>query len=90
MSAWYIMSSLGFYQVCPGIPIYTIGRPMVTSAKIKVKNGIFEIIAHNNSAENKYVKEVRLNGKKLNTPFFSHKDIENGGKLEFTMSNTHE
>ena len=90
MSAWYIMSSLGFYQVCPGIPIYTIGRPMVTSAKIKVKNGIFEIIAHNNSAENKYVKEVRLNGKKLDTPFFSHKDIENGGKLEFTMSNTHE
>lgn len=86
MSAWYVMSALGFYQVCPGIPIYTIGRPMIDRALIQVQGGIFEIIVKNNSATNKYVKEVKLNGKKLKTPFFSHADMAKGGKLEFVMS----
>lgn len=93
MSAWYVMSALGFYQVCPGIPMYTLGRPMVDRALIHVKDGakdgIFEIIVKNNSAANKYVKEIKLNGKVLDTPFISHKDIIKGGKLEFIMSNTH-
>lgn len=43
MSAWYVMSALGFYQVAPGIPVYTLGRPMVDRALIHVKGGIFEI-----------------------------------------------
>ncbi len=87
MSAWYLMSALGFYQVCPGDPIYTIGRPIVDGAKIPVEGGVFEIIVLDNNPENKYVKEVRLNGKKLETPFFHHNDIVKGGKLEFLMSN---
>lgn len=86
MSAWYVLSALGFYQVCPGNPIYTIGRPMIDRAVIPVKGGLFEIIVNNNSAANKYVKEVKLNGKILTTPFFTHSDIVKGGKLEFTMS----
>ncbi|MGL5562280.1 MAG: glycoside hydrolase domain-containing protein, partial [Tannerellaceae bacterium] len=49
----------------------------------------FEIIVHDNSPENMYVKEVKLNGKTLNAPFFTHKDIVEGGKLEFFMSPTH-
>ncbi len=89
MSAWYVMSALGFYQVAPGIPVYTLGRPMVDKALIHVKGGIFEILVKNNSAANKYVKEVKLNGKILDTPFISHNDIVKGGKLEFVMSNTH-
>lgn len=88
MSAWYVMSALGLYQVAPGIPQYTLGRPMVDSAKIKVQKGIFEVIAHNNSTKNKYVKEAKLNGQTLTTPFISHKQIANGGKLEFFMSDT--
>lgn len=86
MSAWYVMSALGFYQVSPGIPVYTLGRPMVNKASMHVKGGIFEIVATNNSAANKYVKEVKLNGKVLETPFISHSDIINGGKLEFIMT----
>ncbi|WP_102407691.1 GH92 family glycosyl hydrolase [Parabacteroides bouchesdurhonensis] len=89
MSAWYVMSALGFYQVCPGIPEYTLGRPMVDHAVIHVKGGKFEITVINNTPANKYVKEVKLNGKLLEKPFISHNDIVNGGKLEFIMSNTH-
>ena len=86
MSAWYVMSALGFYQVSPGIPVYTLGRPMVNKASMHVKGGIFEIVATNNNPANKYVKEVKLNGKVLETPFISHSDIINGGKLEFIMT----
>ena len=87
MSAWYVISALGLYQVAPGIPIYTLGRPMVDKAFIKVKNGTFEILVKHNSATNKYIKEVKLNGESLNTLFISHQDIINGGKLEFIMTN---
>ena len=86
MSAWYVMSALGFYQVSPGIPVYTLGRPMVNKASMHVKGGIFEIVATNNNPANKYVKEVKLNGKVLETPFISHSDIIDGGKLEFIMT----
>lgn len=72
MSAWYVMSALGFYQVAPGIPVYTLGRPMIDKALIHVKGGIFEILVKNNSAANKYIKEVKLNGKVLDTPFINH------------------
>ena len=65
MSAWYVMSALGFYQIAPGIPVYTLGRPMIDKALIHVKGGIFEILVKNNSAANKYIKEVKLNGKIL-------------------------
>lgn len=89
MSAWYVMSALGFYQVAPGIPVYTLGRPMVNRAAISVKGGMFEIEVNNNSPENKYIASVKLNGKKLDTPFITHKDIVSGGKLEFDMTNSH-
>ncbi|MDH6534721.1 glycoside hydrolase family 92 protein [Parabacteroides sp. 52] len=89
MSAWYVMSALGFYQVCPGIPVYTLGRPMVHYAKIPVTGGFFEIKVHNNKAKNKYVQSIKLNGKELQTPFITHTDIVNGGKLEFVMTDTH-
>lgn len=89
MSAWYVMSALGFYQVAPGIPVYTLGRPMINHALIRVKGGVFEIRVENNSPENKYIERVLLNGKVLETPFISHKDITKGGKLVFEMTNTH-
>ena len=86
MSAWYVLSALGFYQVCPGIPVYALGRPMVNKASIPVERGVFTIIATNNSAANKYVKEAKLNGKTLETPFIRHSDIVSGGTLEFIMT----
>ncbi|MCG8308355.1 MAG: GH92 family glycosyl hydrolase [Cytophagales bacterium] len=86
MSAWYVLSAIGFYQVCPGDPTYTTGRPIVDRAVITVPGGKFEIIAHNNSRENKYVKQVVLNGNELARPFFSHEDLMKGGTLEFFMT----
>lgn len=89
MSAWYVLSALGFYQVCPGIPVYAIGRPMVDKATIPVVGGYFEIIVKNNSPENKYVKEAKLNGKVLDTLFFPHADLVKGGTLEIEMTAVH-
>lgn len=89
MSAWYVLSALGFYQVCPGIPVYAIGRPMVDKATIPVAGGNFEIIVKNNSPENKYVKEAKLNGKVLDTLFFPHADLVKGGTLEIEMTAIH-
>lgn len=86
MSAWYIMSSLGFYQINPGEPVYTIGRPIVDKARIRIEEGWFEIMVHNNSPQNKYVKEVKLNGKTLESHTFTHRDISDGSRLEIFMS----
>ncbi len=90
MSAWYVMSALGLYQVAPGIPVYTIGRPIVDRAILKVRNGDFEIIVKNNAPANRYVARVLLNGQQLNSPFISHEEIAKGGLLEFEMSATHQ
>ena len=89
MSAWYVLSALGFYQVCPGIPVYAIGRPMVDKATIPVAGGNFQIIVKNNSPENKYVKEAKLNGKVLDILFFPHADLVKGGTLEIEMTAVH-
>lgn len=89
MSAWYVLSALGFYQVCPGIPVYAIGRPIVDKATIPVAGGNFQIIVKNNSPENKYVKEAKLNGKVLDTLFFPHADLVKGGTLEIEMTAVH-
>lgn len=86
MSAWYIMSALGFYQVCPGSPTYHIGRPIVDKAEIKIPDGIFYIIVHNNSKQNKRVVKVVINGRDITKEMtFYHTDIKNRGKLEFWM-----
>lgn len=87
MSAWYIFSSLGFYPVTPGSPIYTLGAPLFTDISLKLENGaIFRISAPNRSKENIYVDEVTLNGTVLNRAFIRHSEIMAGGVLEFTMS----
>ena len=87
MSAWYILNSMGFYQVCPGKPVYSIGRPVFDQAVVNLTNGKkFTVMVKNNSKKNKYIESMLLNGQTLHTPFFSHQDIVNGGTLEITMS----
>lgn len=89
MSAWYVLNSMGFYSYCPGKPYYSIGRPLFDKVDIHLENGkTFTIKSINNSAENKYVQSVKLNGQVLNDLFFSHDDLMNGGSLEITMANT--
>lgn len=87
MSAWYVMSALGFYQICPGDPVYHIGRPVVDVAAIKVKDGVFNIVVNNNSRDNKRVSKVVINGKNITKEMcFEHSEIKNGGKLEIWMT----
>jgi len=86
MSAWYILSSLGFYPVAPGSTQYAIGSPVVNGAQLKLENGAtFTIKVINQSEKNIYVKKVLLNGKELKSMFFDHKDIVAGGELVFYM-----
>lgn len=89
MSAWYVLSALGFYQVEPAGGKYIFGSPVVDEAIIKVKDGKqFKIVAKNNSSENKYIQSVTLNGKDYDKYYIDFKDIEKGGTLEFTMGAT--
>ncbi len=89
MSAWYILSALGFYQVAPSIPNYDFGTPLFKEAKIHLENGAtFTIKAANVSEKNIYIKSVKLNGKDLRQTFFAHRDLMNGGVLEFEMTDT--
>ncbi|KAA6303065.1 MAG: hypothetical protein EZS26_000668 [Candidatus Ordinivivax streblomastigis] len=86
MSAWYVLNSMGFYSYCPGIPYYSIGRPLFDEVKIKLENGnVFTIRVTNNSESNKYIQSVKLNGKPLDVLFFSHEDLMAGGLLEIKM-----
>jgi predicted alpha-1,2-mannosidase len=86
MSAWYILSSLGFYEVCPGSNQYVIGSPCVSDATIRLDNGkTFSIKAPALSKENIYIQSVTLNGAPLNKTWFTHSDIINGGEIIFMM-----
>ncbi len=87
MSAWYVFSSLGFYPFCPGSGEYVIGSPLVKNAEIRLKDGkIFKITVKKQSPDHIYVKEVRLNGKKLTNWILPASEILKGGELEFVMS----
>ena len=87
MSAWYLLNSMGFYSYCPGAPYYSIGRPLFDEVKINLQNGkIFTVRVSNNNKSNKYIASARLNGKELDTLFFSHKDLMEGGLLEINMT----
>ena len=86
MSAWYILSSLGFYQVEPAGGRYVFGSPLFDEATMNVGKGkTFRIIAHNNSKENMYIQSVKLNGMPYTRSYIDFKDIVRGGKLEFMM-----
>jgi predicted alpha-1,2-mannosidase len=86
MSAWYVLSALGFYQVEPAGGKYVFGSPVMDQASIRVGDGkTFRIIAKNNSATNKYIQSVTLNGQPYELHYINYKDIAAGGVLEFVM-----
>ncbi len=89
MSAWYVLSAMGFYSVTPGHPFYAIGTPLFDEVKINLENGnFFTIRANGLSDENKYIQAATLNGKPLNEAFLEHKLLLNGGVLEFDMGSS--
>ncbi|MFA6439895.1 MAG: GH92 family glycosyl hydrolase [Bacteriovoracaceae bacterium] len=86
MSAWYIFSSLGFYPVAPGSKQYSIGSPLVKSAKITLENGkTISLNVKNQSAKNVYVQKILLNGKEWKEKYFIHSDLMNGASIIFEM-----
>ena len=91
MSAWYILSSLGFYQVEPGTDRYWLGSPLFDKASVKVgvdgkgRDIMFNVIAQNNSDRNRYIQSVALNGKPYTKAYIEHKDITAGSTLVLDM-----
>ena len=85
MSAWYVMTTLGFYPVEPAAGKYVLGVPLVARAEIDVEGGIFEIVREGYSEEARYVQSVELNGEPLARNYITHEEIVAGGKLTFRM-----
>ena len=85
MSSWYILSSLGFYEAEPASGRYWFGSPLFDKATIKVAGGTFTVVAENNSAENRYIQSMTLNGKAYTKGYLEYKDIAAGGELIIKM-----
>jgi predicted alpha-1,2-mannosidase len=89
MSAWYVLSSLGFYPVFPASTEYVFGSPLFEKATLHLPEGKrFTVETLNNSPENIYIQRVELNGEEYNKMSISHQDLMNGGVLKFEMGNT--
>lgn len=85
MSAWYILSALGFYQVEPAGGEYWFGSPIFDKAEIKVDGGIFTIRTENNSDSNRYIQSITLNGAPYSKGYICHEDIAAGGEMTIIM-----
>ena len=86
MSAWFVLSALGFYPVCPGDPNYLIGSPLFDKATIQLNNGkTFTVIARGNGPQKPYIQSATLNGKPFDKTYISHEQIMDGGELVFQM-----
>ena len=88
MSAWYVFSAMGLYPVNPVSGQYEIGTPMFPKATLRLSGGkTFVVSAPGASAENCYVRSVKLNGKPLDRSYITHRQIMDGGTLELEMGN---
>jgi predicted alpha-1,2-mannosidase len=86
MSAWYVLSAVGFYPANPANGLYVFGSPTVKEATFSLeKNKTFHIVVKNNGPKNKYISAMKLNGVAYTKTYFKHTDIMKGGVLEITM-----
>lgn len=89
MSAWHIMSALGFYQVNPSNGVLVFGSPLFEKASIRLSGSkTFDIIARNNNEENIYIQSAELNGQPYDKSYILYEDVMKGGTLIFVMGNT--
>lgn len=86
MSAWYILSGLGFYSVCPGSNEFALTSPLFEKAVIKLANGKTLTILANHPKKNVYIAKVELNGREIDTNFITYSQLMEGGELRFTLS----
>ncbi|MDB4303804.1 GH92 family glycosyl hydrolase, partial [Desulfosarcina sp.] len=86
MSAWYVLSAMGFYSVTPGQTYYAMGSPLFDEVKINLENGkTFTIKSENNSSANRYIQSTSLNGNNYHKSYLSHFDMMEGGEFIFEM-----
>ncbi len=89
MSAFVVFSMMGLYPVTPGVPIYNITSPVFYRITIHLHDGkVFKIVCRNNSAKNKYIQNIKLNGQPWHKIWISHADIVKGGELDLEMGDT--
>lgn len=85
MSAWYVLSALGFYPVTPGSEYYVLGTPRF-NATLNLENGNqFRIRAQRETPESIYIQSVKLNGTPYSRSSISHADILSGGELTVVL-----
>ncbi len=88
MSAWFVMSAMGIYDVTPGQNTYAIGTPIFNTVHIHLENGkTFVIKADKVSEQNYYIQSAKINGKISEKSYLKQSEIENGGELDFEMGN---
>lgn len=88
MSAWFIMSAMGFYQLCPGRLEYTIGTPVFDKITINLEDGKkFIITASRKNKDDYYIQSAKLNNSTLSKSWFSHGDLAAGGELNLELDN---
>lgn len=86
MSAWYLMSAMGLYQMNPADGVFVFGSPRFKRIEMKVHDGqTFVVEAPDNGPENIYIKKVYLNGRPYDKSYITYQDIVNGGTLTFIM-----
>ncbi|WP_374948147.1 GH92 family glycosyl hydrolase [Mucilaginibacter sp.] len=86
-SAWYVFSAMGFYPVTPASDQYVLGAPLFKKITLNLENGKTVVInSPNNSASNKYVNALNVNGKVYDNNWLSHSALLQGGVLNFNMS----
>ncbi|WP_414703893.1 glycoside hydrolase domain-containing protein [Pontibacter sp. 13R65] len=89
MSAWFVLTALGIQPACVGWPVYYLNAPLFESAEIKWLNGKkFEIRVENYADKHSYIRQVTLNGVKLERNWLTHEEIMAGGELVITASDT--
>ena len=86
-SAWYVFSALGFYPVCPAAEEYAVGSPLFRKATIHLENGCDIVVdAPGNSAANRYIRRMTLDGKRLERPFLDWSALKEGATVRFDMA----
>ena len=86
-SAWYVLSALGFYSVCPAADEYVVGAPLFKKAIVHLENGNqIEILAPKNSDDNRYIQSMSYNGKNYTKNYLNHSSLVKGAKIQYVMS----
>lgn len=86
-SAWYVFSAMGFYPVCPGSGEYALGSPLFKNVTLNLPNGKSVVIsAPDNSDQNRYVSDMKVNGRKYDRNYITLEQLKNGARIEFVMS----